>query len=145
MTSLYSAAAIPFLFRNTPDRRQPAWCKVSPYRRPHNDIVYQAVPLPFTSILRVLKGVNDSSEPVTGYLFLDFHLFPAAMQFSVTATGHDKFRTAHRANISFSNLICHILIISFFNPRISQITRIALITLRAMRNLSGLIPRSLLR
>jgi hypothetical protein len=32
-----------------------------------------------------------------------------------------------------------------FNPQISQITRITLITLRAMRNLPGLIPRSLPR
>jgi len=32
-----------------------------------------------------------------------------------------------------------------FNPQISQITRIPLITLRAMRNLQGLIPRSLPR
>ena len=62
MTSLYWAVAIPSLFRNTPDRRQPAWCKASLYRRPHNDIVFQAVPWSFTSILRVLKGVNDFQD-----------------------------------------------------------------------------------
>ena len=32
-----------------------------------------------------------------------------------------------------------------FNPQISQITRITLITLRVIRNLQGLIPRSLPR
>ena len=40
--------------------------------------------------------------------FLDFHLFSAAMQLPVAATGYDKFCTTHRADISFSNLICHV-------------------------------------
>jgi hypothetical protein len=42
------------------------------------------------------------------HLLLNFHLFPAAMQFPIAATGHDKLCSANRADISFANLISHV-------------------------------------
>jgi len=43
----------------------------------------------------------------TGWLFLDFHRFPAAIKHPVTTTGHNEFIAAFFADISFSNLIRH--------------------------------------
>jgi hypothetical protein len=57
----------------------------------------------------IIRSVFKSSlGHVKSQLFLNFHFFPAAMQFPFATTGHNKFCPAYRANVSFTNLICHV-------------------------------------
>jgi hypothetical protein len=99
------AAAVAFLFRNTRDCHHRAWCTTFPSRKPRNDIFSLAVPLTYSSVGRVRFGKALKSR----FLFLNFHFFPAAKEFPFPSASHNKFRAANRANVSFANLICHVL------------------------------------
>jgi hypothetical protein len=98
-------AAVAFLFHSTRDCHYRAWCTALPSRKPRNDIFSLTVPLTYPSIgrARFRKALKSC------FLFLNFHFFPAAKEFPFPTASHNKFRAANRTNVSFANLICHVV------------------------------------